>query len=281
MQLRTKIWIAIIVVCIGLSVYEIPKAMFIWRYAWTFEYAEEIFKEDTKAKSEHIQEILASDPEAVDILQYCITEPNDEELAVLVARYPENEFLLAQLTDKLIETNLVDSRAVLSLADRLIELSPKNAHYMYLKGWAILNRPGVYGREQDALKQFESGNELSSFYLPYSRYKERVELLGEKLYISPLQWKAAEIKDRWVYSHCWKLVHSWKDSVVPMNKELLRRLTEAISRIGARLADEAHDDFLVEPGMFILTVTDNFRLREFDLGENESEQARFRISQAV
>ena len=281
MRLCTKIWIAIIAVCIGLSVYEIPKAMFIWRYARTMSHPEEIFKEDTKAKSEHIQEILASDPEAVDILRYCISDSNDEELADLVARYPENEFLLAQLSDNLIEANLVDSQAVLSLADRLIELSPNNAHYRYLKGWAILNRPGVSGREQDALEQFELGNELSSFYLPYSRYKERVELLGEKLYISPIQWKAAEIKDRWVYSHCWKLVHSWKDSVVPIDKELLRRLTAAISRIGARLVDEAHDDFLVEPGMFILTVTDSFRLREYDLRENESEQARFRVSQAI
>ena len=281
MRLRRKVWIAIIVVCIGLSVYEIPKAIFIWRYARTFSHTEEIFKEDKKAKSEQIQEILGSDPEAADILRYCITDPNDEELAVLVARYPENEFLLAQLADNLIEANLVDSRAVLSLTDRLIELSPKNAHYRYLKGWAILNRPGVSGREQDALEQFELGNELSSFYLPYSRYKERVDILGEKLYISPIQWKAAEIKDRRVYSRCWNLVPSWKDSIVPMDKELLRRLSAAISRIGARLVDEAHDDFLVESGMFILMLTDSFRLQEFNLGENESEQARFRISQAV
>jgi hypothetical protein len=282
MRVRTKVWIVIGAVCIGLTVYEIPKALFIWRHMRMLVHAEEIFKDDTDAKPALKEEIKDLDPEAFDILRYCITNPNDEELAVLAAIYPQNEFFLAQLVEKtLIDANLVDSRAVLAIADRLIELSPENAHYRYLKGWAILNRPGESGRERDALEQFEFGNSLPTFYSPYSKYKERVDVLGEKLRISPIEMVVCGIKDRRLYSRLWKQVHSWDESLVPIDRELLRRLTAAISKIGARLVDDAQNNFLVESGMFIIMVTDSLRLREFDMPEDESGESRFRVSQAV
>ena len=95
MRIRTKVWIAIILVCIGLSIYEIPKALFIWGHIRTLAQVEDIFADYTKSKSALREEIKALDPEAFDILRYCIAEPNDEELAILVSKYPQNEFFLA------------------------------------------------------------------------------------------------------------------------------------------------------------------------------------------
>jgi len=60
MRVRTKVWIVIGAVCIGLTIYEIPKALFIRRHIRMFVHAEDIFKDDTDAESTLKEEIMAS-----------------------------------------------------------------------------------------------------------------------------------------------------------------------------------------------------------------------------
>lgn len=180
MRLRTKVWITIVTACIALTVYEIPNARLIWRYARMVNLGFDMTQGKPGIQSRLTDELVAADPEAADILTYCLAEPNDEDLAELVVKYPDNEFFLAQLADRLTEANLVDPRAVLCLADRLVALSPDNAHYRYMKGWILLSEPSRPQRQRDALEQFELGNAVSQFYLPHSKYKQRVDALCDK-----------------------------------------------------------------------------------------------------
>ena len=281
MRLRTKIWIAIIVVCIGLSVYEIPKAMFIWRHTRMLVRNKDIFKDDTDAKSALKEGIMASDAEAFDILRYCITDPNDEELAVLAARYPQNEFFLAQLAEKLVDANLVDSRAVLALTDRLIELSPENAHYRYLKGWVILNRPGESGREKDALKQFELGNELPDFTLPYDKYKRRTDRLLDKVGFNPLKRQISLPNETGFYWDMGVFISRLRGIYSKLNEGSFRSISAELSKAASRLIDYARTYRNLNSGYLLLQSIERARLRELDLSEAEAQLVRFRLSQAM
>ncbi|TET64909.1 MAG: hypothetical protein E3J56_16530 [Candidatus Aminicenantes bacterium] len=281
MRVRTKVWIVIAAVCIGLTVYEIPKALFIWRHMRMLVHSEDIFKDDTDAKSALKEEIMASDPEAFDILRYCITDPNDEELAVLAARYPQNEFFLAQLVEKtLIDANLVDSRAVLALTDRLIELSPENAHYRYLKGWAILNRPGESGREKDALEQFELGNELTDFTLPYYKYKERTDRFLDKAGVNPLKRQISLPNETGFYSDMGVFMSRSRGTYPKLDEGSFRSISAELSKAARRLINYQTYGNLNSSFMLLQSV-ERVRLRELDLSEAEAQQVRFRLSQAM
>lgn len=281
-RVRKKVWIVIAAVCIGLSVYETPKVLFIWRHMRRLVNAEDIFKDDTDAKPALKEEIMSSDPEAFDILRFCITDPNDEELAVLAARYPQNEFFLAQLVDKtLIDANLVDSRAVLALTDRLIELNPENAHYRYLKGWAILNRPGESGREQDALEQFKVGNNLTDFSLPYDKYKARVDRLSDKVGFRPMKRQITLPSETGFYSDMGVFIPRSRGTYPKLDEGSFRSISAELSKAASRLIDYARTYGNLQSGWMLLQSVERVRLRELHLSEAEAQQVRFRLSQAM
>ena len=282
MRVRTKVWIVIGAVCIGLTIYEIPKALFIRRHIRMFVHAEDIFKDDTDAESTLKEEIMASDPEAFDILRYCITDPNDEELAVLATRYPQNELFLAQLVEKtLIDANLVDSRAVLALTDRLIELSPENAHYRYLKGWAILNRPGESGSEKEALEQFEVGNNLPDFSLPYDKYKARVDRLSDKVGFRPMKRQIVLPSETGFYSDMGVFIPRSRGTYPKLDEGSFRSISAELSKAASRLIDYARTYGNLQSSFMLLQSIERVRLRELDLSESEAELVRFRLSQAM
>jgi hypothetical protein len=129
MLFRTRLWIVIAVICIGLSACDIqvvradePNDVNEVRY----------LLDKAKLVSYLTEEITHTDPEAADILRYCLTDPNIEDLAIAAEKYPNNEFFLAQLAYRLTDVNLIDPRAVTALADRLIAMNPENAHYHYV-----------------------------------------------------------------------------------------------------------------------------------------------------
>ncbi|MBW7989934.1 MAG: hypothetical protein FVQ84_07965 [Planctomycetes bacterium] len=282
MRLRRKVWIVIIAVCIGVSVYEIPKAVYIWRYICKLAHVEDIFNNDTDDKSTLKEEIKALDPEAFDILRYCITEPNDEELAILLVRYPQNEFFLAQFAEKkLIDANLVDSQAVLALTDRLIKLDPNNSHYRYLKGWAILNRPGESEREMNALEQFELGNKLPDFALPYDKYKEHVDGLSDKVGLNPLKRQISLPYETGFYPDLGFFISGSRGRYPKLDEESFSNISAELSKAASKLIDYARSRKNLNSSYMLLRSIEGARLQELDLSEEEAQLVRFRLSQAI
>ena len=279
MRAWTKVWVVIVAVCAGLTVYEIPNARLVWRCASMARRLKKELVPKEVARSILTDEIAAADPEAADILRYCLGEPNDYDLADLVAKYPQNEFFLAQMLDKITEANLIDARAPLALTDRLIALSPDNAHYRYLKGWIFLKPPRDAGREQETLEQFEFGNKAEDFYLPYSFYKQRVDTLSELAGLSPLERRLAEPREGGVYRELTEFIARAYGVYPKLDRESFRRLSAAFSQVAERLIDNAEQDGCLGYGHFLLVCCETARLRHLDLSPAEARQNRFRLCQ--
>ncbi|KPL22698.1 MAG: hypothetical protein AMJ75_07565 [Phycisphaerae bacterium SM1_79] len=282
MRVRTKISIAIIAACVGLTIYEIPNARLNWRHSRTVIGDEKLLEDYIREKSAGTGEAVKLDLEALDMVRYCLGDPNEADLANLAARYPENEFFLGQLADTLTRANLVDPRTALAVVDRLAALNCDNAHYGFMRGLILLSEPDGPERERLALDQFKLSNDLAEFYLPYSKYKQRLELLCESIPLSPTSSKVGELTDRSLYHLLYfDYLRSRGKSLVQLDRDLLYSLLAEISDIGARLINQSSNDLLVERGTFTLLIVEPLRLREFDLPENEAEQARLRLSQAL
>jgi len=281
MRLRAKVWMTIVAVCVALTVYEIPNARLIWRYARMVNRGFDSPESEQDIKSRLTDALVAADPEAADVLVYCLAEPSDEDLAGLVARYPDNEFFLAQLAKRLTEADLVDPRAALSLADRLVALAPDNAHYRYMKGWILLSEPWRPGRGRHALEQFELGNALGQFYLPHSKYKQRLDALCDKAGLGPLDRRRATPSETGVYWEFVKCMHSWYGPHTKLDAKLADSLSMAAAEIGSRLLDHAQDAGDLESSAFLLRQAEGARLRRLNLSESELQQIRFRFSQAI
>ncbi len=134
MRLGTVIWLAILAVCLGATVAERSDTEVIWRHM------KHLFVGGQKEGGEPTvpDKLVARDPEAGDVLRYCLKYAgkyqDPEELATLVEKYPQNEFFLARLAERLAETPVIDLRAPLAVVDRLLAMDPNNAHYRYLRG---------------------------------------------------------------------------------------------------------------------------------------------------
>lgn len=281
MRLWTKVWIAIAAVCIAVTIYEIPNARLIWRYARAVDGDKQQLKDKAVLESILTEEITAADPEAANILTYCLTESNVEDLADMVAKYPDNEFFLAQLAYKLTDVNLVDARAALTLVDRLIALSPDNAHYRFMKGWMLLKPPWGVGREQDALEQFKLGNDLPDFTLPYSNYKQRADMLCDKARIGPLDKRRAEPSETGLYWDLSRFISRARGTYPKLNQESFRSISAEVTKAASRLIEHAPAYGNLEAGCLLLLSTEGARLRELDLSEAEAQQVRFRLSRAI
>jgi len=280
MRVRSKIWIAIIAACTALTVYEIPNVRFVWRCARMAENLNRKFTDKASVYDLLTDEVVATDQEAADILTYCLVEPNDEDLAEMVVRYPLNEFFLAQMAYKMTEANFTDMRAALTLTDQLIELNPDNAHYRYMKGWMLLKPPRDFGLEQEALEQFELGNGLNEFYLPYSNYKERVDKLLDEGDISPLERRRAEPDETSIYWDIVKFMSRAYGTYPKLDKASFHNLSVAVASAGERLVNNARDDGHLNSGILLLSSCEGGRLRHLDLSPAEAQRARFRLSQS-
>jgi len=280
MRVRTKVWIAIVTACVALTVYEIPNARLVWRYVGMSQQIKRQLVDKAAVRSDLSKEVAATDPEAADILNYCLAEPNEDGLAEMVAKYPQNEFFLAQLAYKITESNFVDARAALALAYRLIELNPDNAHYRYIKGWVLLRPPRDNGLEQDALEQFELGNGLEEFYLPYSKFKQRVDKLIDDADISPLERRLAEPSETGIYWDLVKFISHAYGTYPKLDRESFSHLTAAVSQAAQRLLNNARHDGHLNHADVLLSSCERVRLRYLDLSPGEAQRARFRLSQS-
>ena len=282
MRVWKKVWITVAVVCIGLTFYEFPNAKLILQHGRTEIDDKKLLQDYIRAESASTDKTVTVDHEAAEMLCYCLGDPNDNDIADLVTKYPENEFFWGQLAKRLTEADLVDPRAALAVVDKLAAMNRGNAHYCYVRGLILLSEPGGPERDRLALEQFELGNDLGDFYLPYGKYKQRLGLLCDSMHLSPISSRAGEFRDLSLYNLFNFEFMRWRGkSLVQFDRDLLCALTGEISDIGARLINHVSNDLVVESGMFTLLVLEPLRLQELDLSEVEAEQARLRLSQAL
>jgi len=280
MRVRRRLWIALVLACVGATLYEIPNALLIRRHAFQGRRGDSAVSGDDAGVLVSDEEIVV-DPEAGDILKYCLADPSDQELGELVTRYPENEFFLAQLAERLLEAHCVDRRAALALIDELIGLSPENAHYRYLKGWALLKPPRETGREQEAVAQFELGNGLGEFYLPYSKYRQRVDRLGERTCVPLWERYKARPGETGVYFDLGAFLARSQGPYATLGPDACRDLSEAAAVMGKRLIDNGQTFGQLEHGMFLLQLTETMRLRKLDLSKEQAWEARLHLGQTL
>jgi len=281
MRVRTKVWIAVVTACVALTVYEIPNSRLIWRYVRMAGSVKQKLKDITVLESVLTEDVVATDPEVADILTYCLTDPNYEELGDLAAKYPDNEFFLAQLAYELSDVNLVDARAALSLTERLIELNPENAHYRYIKGWLLLRPPWGAEHEQEALEQFKQGNDLPEFYLPYSKYGSRVDRLCDEARIGILDRRRAVPRETGWYWDLRMFINRSRGTYPKLSSELFGAISPEVSEVADRIIDHASTDGSLEAGCLLLQCIEWIRLKELDLMETEVQQVRFRLSRSI
>jgi hypothetical protein len=277
LRLGTAVWAAILAVCVGATVFEIPDAEMIWRR--TTHLFARVDKEDVESAVP--DKLVATDPEAGDMLRYSLKyslkNQNLEELAALVQKYPQNEFFLALLAEQLAKAPVVDPRAPVAVLDRLLALDPNNAHYRYFRGWVLLAKPDRPGREQEALSQLEIGHHLPQFYLPCAKYKERVDRLYEQAVLAP--WDRTSLRPfYWDFGTFFRRSHRL---YAGLDRGTFDSFSKACADIATRLVDNAHDTDSFGSGAVLLRVAERARLSELDLSEAEAHEARLRLSQAV
>lgn len=275
----TKVWIAVAVVCIGLTIYEIPKAVRIFRFSQLLRKERYTTAGKLNVPAVVTDKLIAEDPEAGDMLTYCLTysyeNPNIEDLAALAEKWPKNEFFLSQLAEQLTRESIVDSRTALALVDRLLNLNPENAHSRYLRGWIFLTDPNRTNHEQDALEEFEIGHRLPQFYLPYSKYKDRLDLLCEK---ATIFWEQP-----WLWPFYTDLANQlFRSSLLRrrLSENMFHDLNGSVSKIGDRLIENAYDSQILLAGVVLLGHGEEVRLRDMDLPEAEAQRSRLRVARA-
>jgi hypothetical protein len=249
----------------------------IWRR--TIHLFARVHKEDVESAVP--DKLVATDPEAGDMLRYSLKyslkNQNLEELAALVQKYPENEFFLALLAEQLTKAPVVDPRAPMAVLDRLLALDPNNAHYRYLRGWVLLAKPDRPGREQEALSQLEMGHHLPQLYLPYAKYKQRVDRLYEQAVLAP--WDRTTLQP--FYGNFGTFFRRSHRLYAGLDRGTFDSFSKACADIATRLVDNAHDADSFGSGAVLLRVAERARLSELDLSEAEAREARLRLSQAV
>jgi hypothetical protein len=273
---KTGVWAAVLALCIGVTIYEMPNIGRVHRYRASLE------RNPTDDAATVLPDgIVAEDPEAGDILKCCLQcsrgGPHPGDLATLSAKYPRNEFLLCQLAQYRAKTPASGGRTALDLADRLLALDPENACYHYLRGWSILAGRGGPERIQAALSEFDTGHGLPQFHSPYSPYKQRIDRLCEKAvlgyynrpFVRPFYWDLAAFISR---------AHEPSMGIDP---ESLDRLTASASLIGNRMIENSYDLDSLRDGCMLVRAAEETRLRQLHLTEAQAQQARLQLGRAV
>ncbi|MFH1719696.1 MAG: hypothetical protein ABIF19_20280 [Planctomycetota bacterium] len=280
MRLWTKVWIAVVAVCIVVSVYEAPNAVHLWRFIRLIQKSRQTGSGKLDIPAIVTDKLVAADHEAGDMLRYCLQcyneNSNMEDLAALVAKWPDNEFLLSELAEQLATSRVVDTRATLTLVDRLLELNGDNAHYQYMKGWIFLTDPNRPDSLEKALKQFESGHNLPEFYLPYSKYQHRLGQLYKK---ATMMWERATFDS--FYMKLAKYI--FRSSGLPdrLTGDHLRDLMISVGGIADRVIENTDDIETLLACAILLGPPEEFRLRKLDMSETEAWESRFRLARSV
>jgi hypothetical protein len=274
MLFRTKLWIVTAIICMGLSAYDIQVVQ-----ANEPNDVNEVHYLIDKAKlaTYLTEDITHTDPEAAEILRYCLTDPNIEDSAIAVEKYPNNEFFLAQLAYQLTDVNLIDPRAAIVFADQLIAMNPENAHYRYMKGCILLKMPGDRDKINAALEQFKKGNDLPEFTLPYSSYKPRIETLCEKAGMGILQKRRAIPSETGWYWDIGFFISRSRGCYPKLALDSFRAVSAELSEAADSVIRHAKTFGSLEAGYIHLFSTERMRLIELDLTKEQARQVRYRL----
>ena len=215
MRLRISIWAVAILCCFALGVRQKEDLGLIWREYVSFGRDYEYDGSLLSPRKPLIRDSVAlSDPEAAAIAEGLICGYSGDEpfgvLAQNVIRFPDNELFLFRLAWGLsIYRDIFDPQIVLLLAERLINLDPKNANYHLLKAYALFNNRD--GNDIDAvLEELDYANKCSISAPLYEKYKKRTINIANKAKLSStlterLSWSRQGIPS-FVYEFRWDLI---------------------------------------------------------------------------
>lgn len=277
MSRGTILWIAVLALCVVGTICEAPNAVLSLRALGHCFVSPEAAPE--RAVPDKLRE---TDPEAGDILRYTLAydynrdDPNLQALKSLTAKYPDNQYLLSRLADESTWPDGVRDEDVLPIVDRLRQMDPNNAHYLYLKGWVILKASRQANHAQEATKLFDEGHRLSEFRLPYNLYKPRVDRLAEEAVLDEFHRPGGQIFYKFIGNH----TYEFQDGTV-VDKQSLREFITSTSRMADRVIKNANDMRSLGAGAELMRKIEKARLRYLHLSEPEAEQARLRLNHAT
>jgi hypothetical protein len=280
MRTRDKTWIFVLAVCGILTLSGIPNLKFGWQLAGIArEYVEKIG--GGKSYLTLRETAAATDPEAAHVWTCCTTEPNEQDLAVLLAKYPDNEFFLARLVWQLTKAELVDTRAALAAVDRLQALNPDNAYYYSMKGWVLCHAAQTLAQIREAVSCFEQANAAAVLYRPIELYEARVERLCVLSGIGLLarsQAKTGGLNLCFRYEDLTKTYRRWFITMESSDPVLLRDFCTVLSEVSMRVIESARDYEGLIDGTLLSGPCERTLLGRYDLSETETKQRRLRAS---
>ncbi|HIJ71571.1 MAG TPA: hypothetical protein HPP87_09455 [Planctomycetes bacterium] len=190
MRLRISIWVIVILCCLALGIRQKEDLGLIWReyvsLGRDFEYDGSLL---APRKPLIRDSVARSDPEAAAIVEGQLRgyEEADDRINVLaenVIRFPDNELFLFRLACGLsVYRDVFDPQIVLLMAEKLINLDPKNANYRLLKAYALFNNRDGNDIEA-ALEELDYANKCSISAPLYEKYKKRTINIANKAKLS-------------------------------------------------------------------------------------------------
>lgn len=280
MRTRDKICILVLAVCGIVTLLEIPNLRSVWQQAGIAGG----FVEKMQGGRSYFalkESAAVTDPEAAHVWTCCTTEPNEQDLAVMLAAYPDNEFFLARLVWQLTRAELVDTRAVLAAVDRLLFLNPDNAYYHGMKGWVLCHEAQTLAQIREAVPCFQRAEAASLEYRPFELYEARVDRLCDLSRVGLFSRSQARENAHYLcfrYEDLTKTYRTWFATMESSDRVLLRDFCTALGEMSSRVIESAQDSEDLFDGTMLSGVCEGTLLNRYDLSEPEIRLRRFRAS---
>ncbi|MHC4111441.1 MAG: HEAT repeat domain-containing protein [Planctomycetota bacterium] len=281
MSNKKKIWAVILLVCVILTLWQIPNFKVLWREYITYNISGQGKDTGESYISLINSEAAKADPEASDILNYLISKPDVNGLSTLVLKYPDNELFAFELSNQLLKTDATNPQAALNLASKLVTLKPENAHYRYLKACALLSLRTENIFEQ-AIDEIKRGNRCPTFEFAYSTYKKRVHTIIQETQAGTLKTSLLEPYEGHLYINLNRAISKHIQEAIKSSDQLsLLRLTDISSVIGDKLIEHAEEHGILMKAFFFIISASYPKLKYAKLSPDEAEQVRFQYARAA
>ena len=182
-----KVRIIIILCCVGLTIWQLPNFVYLWRQYQSIAHLQRIGFLELYSVSTPLfpQQIEQTDIEAADVTNCLLSSGVDiNEIANLVLKYPKNNLLISKLINEVLSTDGLDPKIADLLADQLLESQPENAHFHYLKAYVQMHTTSPSDFEK-VLEIIEEGNKCETLSFPHYTYHDRILALFEKADLNP------------------------------------------------------------------------------------------------
>jgi len=182
-----KVRIIIILCCVGLTIWQLPNLVYLWRQYHSAKLIQRGSVLGLPSASlpifpPHVEQI---DAEAADVANFLLSSDTDvNESADLVLKYPKNNLLIYKLINEVLSTDGLDPKIADLLADNRLESQPENAHFHYLKAYVQMHTTPPSDFEK-VLEIIEEGNKCEILSFPHYMYHNRILALFEKANLNP------------------------------------------------------------------------------------------------